>query len=93
MTPRDDRVALISPLDNISRITTDLPVVLICRSVGACRVTPKHFRLCKVPPHQRGVSRSSRTLGAGCGGRFGAARRTRMRRTAKSCGPHIPTLM
>jgi hypothetical protein len=31
MTPRNDRAALISPLDNISRITTDLPVVLICR--------------------------------------------------------------
>src|ERR1700727_1693522 len=34
---------------------------------------------------KRGVSRSSRTLGAGCGGRFGAQRRTRARRTAKSC--------
>ena len=28
-----------------------------------------------IPSHKRGVSRSSRTLGAGCGGRFNDARR------------------
>ena len=42
---------------------------------------------------KRGASRSSRTLGAGCGGRLEAADETRLRRTAKSCGPGIPTLM
>ena len=41
----------------------------------------------------RGVSRSSRTLDAGSGGRFGASRRTALTRTAKSCGPDIPTLI
>src|SRR5271169_819086 len=48
--------------------------------------------------HQRGVSRSSRTLDAGCGGRgsvgcASARGRTALTRTAKSCGPDIPTLM
>jgi len=41
---------------------------------------------------QRGVSRSSRTLGAGCGGRGCARRRGVQPRTAKSCGPDAPTL-
>jgi hypothetical protein len=54
-----------------------------------------------LPPsraHKRGASRSSRTLGAGCGGR-GSVRRARMRagrmtlkRTAKSCGSDAPML-
>jgi hypothetical protein len=43
--------------------------------------------------HKRGVSRSSRTLGAGCDGRFGGAGRARPSRTAKSCGPDTPTLV
>jgi hypothetical protein len=45
-----------------------------------------------VPALQRGVSRSSRTLGAGCGGRRGAKDVRVVRRTAKSCGPDAPTL-
>src|SRR5712672_1957702 len=54
-----------------------------------------------LPPsraHKRGASRSSRTLGAGCGGR-GSVRRARMRagrmmltRTVKSCGSDAPML-
>jgi hypothetical protein len=49
-------------------------------------------------PSRRGVSRSSRTLGAGCGGRFQCRRdqivRTNaLKRTAKSCGPDAPTLV
>jgi hypothetical protein len=54
-----------------------------------------------LPPsraHKRGASRSSRTLGAGCGGR-GSVRRAQMRagrmmlmRTAKSCGSDAPML-
>jgi hypothetical protein len=45
-----------------------------------------------VPARKRGVSRSSRTLGKGCGGREGVARRTTPTRTAKSCGPGAPWL-
>jgi hypothetical protein len=41
---------------------------------------------------KRGVSRSSRTLGAGCGGRGCAIDEQRVRRTAKSCGPDAPAL-
>src|SRR6202022_1065456 len=41
---------------------------------------------------KRGASRSSRTLGAGCDGRGGDARRAALLRTAKSCGPGAPTL-
>jgi len=37
--------------------------------------------------HKRGASRSSRTLGAGSGGRYMPERRARLTRTAKSCGP------
>jgi hypothetical protein len=44
-------------------------------------------------PIKRDVSRSSRTLGAGCDGRVGAAWRAAQARTAKSCGPDIPMLM
>ena len=46
-----------------------------------------------VPARKRGVSRSSRTLGVECGGRVGAWRRNAPTRTAKSCGPDIPTLI
>jgi hypothetical protein len=45
-----------------------------------------------IPSHMRGVSRSSRTLGAGCDGRGSDARRAALLRTAKSCGPDAPTL-
>jgi hypothetical protein len=49
-------------------------------------------------PLERGVSRSSQTLGAGCGGRESirrnsCARRLMHLRTAKACGSGIPTLM
>jgi hypothetical protein len=49
-------------------------------------------------PETRGASRSSRTLGAGCDGLSELQRAFRERtnssgRTAKSCGPGIPTLM
>jgi hypothetical protein len=50
------------------------------------------YKLAPSRAHSRGVSRSSRTLGAGCGGRLGAARRAARKRTAKSCGPDAPTL-
>jgi hypothetical protein len=60
------------------------------------------FRFTRNPNHlyvrtrpassQRGGSRSSRTLRAGCDGRFGAARRAASVRTAKTRGPDLPTL-
>jgi hypothetical protein len=40
----------------------------------------------------RGAYASSRTLGAGCGGRDGARDEARSWRTAKPCGPDAPTL-
>jgi hypothetical protein len=51
--------------------------------------------ICAVPCPQRGVSRSSRTLGRGCGGRgrvrhASAGRRMMLTRTAKSCGSDAP---
>src|SRR5438477_716800 len=48
------------------------------------------FRLSRA--HKRDVSRSSRTLGAGCDGRVGDARRAALMRTAKLCGPDAPML-
>jgi hypothetical protein len=56
-------------------------------------VTPKSAsEFAASRPEKRGVSRSSRTLGAGCDGRDGLVRRTRPTRTAKPCGPGAPTL-
>jgi hypothetical protein len=59
-----------------------------------------HFRFSEicgclpaVPPHKRGVSRSSRTLAAGGDGRIKRARRARSMRTAKPCGPDTPMLV
>src|ERR1700753_1821059 len=40
----------------------------------------------------RGAYASSRTLGAGCGGRGSAQDEARRSRTAKPCGPDAPTL-
>jgi len=48
--------------------------------------------LCASCFHKRGVSRSSRTLDAGCDGRIGALGRSARMRTAKACGPDLPTL-
>jgi len=41
---------------------------------------------------KRGATRSSRVLGAGCDGRFGARDERSSRRMAKACGPDLPTL-
>jgi len=43
-------------------------------------------------PHQEGRSGSSRVLGAGSDGRVGVRRRRTLTRTAKTCGPDLPTL-
>ena len=56
-----------------------------------CRANQRH-RLRPSRLDTRGASRSSRTLGAGCDGRFGDARRAALVRTAKPCGPDAPTL-
>jgi hypothetical protein len=70
-----------------------LPVVPICRNPTALPLHPNQRQISRYPVlTKRGVSRSSRTLGAGCGGRFGDARRATLTRTAKSCGPDAPTL-
>src|SRR5258708_35324592 len=58
---------------------------------------PNHFYIPHRPDPQRGVSRSSRTLGRGCGGRCSvrhakAGRRMMLMRTAKSCGSDAPML-
>jgi hypothetical protein len=50
--------------------TVVLPVVPICRGSAFLIVTPNQRQIHRYPvPLERGVSRSSRTLGAGCGGR------------------------
>jgi hypothetical protein len=54
---------------------------------------PNHLFISRcLVPSWRGVSRSSQTLGAGCGGRGCAIDEQRVARTAKSCGPDAPTL-
>src|ERR1700730_15155736 len=74
-------------------VMDDVAVVPLCRRRAALPKTPnqQHRSACPAPL-KRGVSRSSRTLGAGCGGRGGGARRAAQKRTAKSCGPDAPTL-
>src|SRR5437868_12290170 len=69
-----------------------LPVVLICRSQRCCRIPQISFTFAASRLDTRGASRSSRTLGAGCDGRVGDARRAALMRTAKLCGPDAPML-
>ena len=70
-----------------------MPVVPICRNPSALPLPPNQRQISRRPVlTKRGASRSSRTLGAGCGGRDGDARRAAPARTAKSCGPDAPTL-
>jgi hypothetical protein len=65
-------------LDTIWRASTDLPVVPIGRRHQRLIVDPNHRQTSPHPvPDKRGVSRSSRTLGTGCGGRLWCARRVR----------------
>jgi len=48
---------------------------------------------CPILPDQEGrLAQSPRTLDAGCDGRVGVARRAAQARTAKPCGPDLPTL-
>jgi hypothetical protein len=45
-----------------------------------------------VPRSSGGADASSRTWSAGCDGRVDVARRATSARTAKACGPDLPTL-
>jgi hypothetical protein len=75
------------------RVMRKLPVVPICRNPSALPLPPNQRQISRRPVlDKRGVSRSSRTLGAGCDGRGSDARRAALLRTAKSCGPDAPTL-
>ena len=77
----------------------DLPVAPTCRKVLVLRFAPNHEHHPRCPAlAERGASRSSRTLSAGCDGRDGTSAqalrgRVMLSRTEKSCGPGIPTLM
>ena len=77
----------------------DLPVAPTCRKVLVLRFTPNHEHHPRCPAlAERGASRSSRTLSAGCDGRDSTSAqalrgRVMLSRTEKSCGPGIPTLM
>jgi hypothetical protein len=66
--------------------------VPLCRRRKRLCDNPDTFQLPPVPPH-RGAARDRHGREAGCDGRDGNARRAGLMRTAKSCGPDIPTLM
>jgi hypothetical protein len=79
-------------------LSGDLPVQPLLQKDSGFRRTQIKSTSQPSRPHKRGVSRSSRTLGTGCGGR-GSVRRAAARgrvmlisRTVKSCGPDAPTL-
>ena len=63
----------------------------MCRSRSLLIAKANQFHFLRYPaPTKRGVSRSSRTLDAGSGGRGCAFDERRVKRTAKSCGPDTP---
>jgi hypothetical protein len=78
--------------DLLSRINVIWPVQSCVQKDSASGVGQINFTTPAVPSPLRGVSRSSRTWAAGCGGRKERQRRGRLLRTAKSCGPDAPTL-
>jgi hypothetical protein len=55
-------------------------------------ISENQYLLPPVPPHCRGASRPSRTLKRDAMDASGDARRASPARTAKSCGPGLPTL-
>ena len=75
-----------------SRFKRVEPLHPACRKNSACTVGQISGLSLRVLLHKRGVSRSSRTLAAGCDGRVGVLRRSARMRTAKACGPDLPTL-
>ena len=76
-----------------------VPVGLLCRSYPRLRRRANQPHIfARLGLATRGVSRSSRTLGLGCGGRVGLQRDLghadeQIDATVKSCGPGIPVLM
>src|SRR4029077_16203201 len=92
--PERDEGSNCLSLDTNFPIATDLPVVPKCRKHFCLRRRANQKQISAYPvPAMRGVSRSSRALGGGCGGRGCAFDEWRRTRTAKSCGPDIPTLI
>jgi hypothetical protein len=88
------------PATSISRHTVDLSGRLVCR-IAVQPFNEKYFasrtgrnsnRGIAVPPHKRGVSRSSRTYVRDAVDAGGAKDERARSRTAKSCGPDAPTL-
>src|SRR5690242_10057782 len=76
-----------------------LPVVPTCRSTAllifriSLDLDPKSVISSALSRlDEEGVSRSSRHVRRGCDGRGGFARRAMTSRTAKACGPGLPTL-
>jgi hypothetical protein len=88
--PRSYR--LILPDGQISRHPQN-PVHPLPQKYSACAVGQITATSLRRPAPERGAyAQSPRTLGAGCDGRVGVARRAMRMRTAKSCGPDAPTL-
>ena len=75
----------------LNRINAILPVQTCFQKYIASRFTQISNISIPVLLPLRGVSPSSRTLGAGCDGRGWRQRRRRYSRTAKSCGPDAST--
>jgi hypothetical protein len=84
-------VALICPTGKSAVVRENLSI-LPRKNIPLCPSGKSSLQTAPSRLDKRGASRSSRTLGAGCGGRVDDARRAALTRTAKSCGPDAPTL-
>jgi hypothetical protein len=62
------------------------------QNISVFRNSEKAYKRIRPASFRRGVSRTSHTLDAGCGGRGCAEDERRYSRTAKACGPGAPTL-
>src|SRR5580704_13291290 len=81
-----DKGKFASPFNTICRFTYSHAIISLAPS-GKSVVL-----VCASRTHERGATRSSRVLGAGCDGRVDVAGRAASMRPAKSCGPDPPTL-
>jgi hypothetical protein len=68
------------------------PLQSPARKMFRSPISENRYLLPPVPPHCRGASRPSRTLKRDAMDAIGDARRASPARTAKSCGPGLPTL-
>jgi hypothetical protein len=85
--------ALRAQRDLLNRIKLMLPVQSPLAKIFPFPSDANHLHIPRHPgPHDRGVSRSSRTLGWDAMDASGAADESATLRTAKSCGPDAPTL-